>query len=300
MAEIVGCLALSHAPQLLMPPEKWQDLPTRVKDPGPEKPQLARELTLKAKQDKFRRCMEAMDFLHRKLDQWAPDVVILLGDDQRENIFEDNTPPFIVYIGEEFDATLHFRYLGESPIAQMRKYKAHPVVASFFTDSLMDASFDPAWSKKPRYEAGLGHAFGRPLHFLMPDGRYPLVPILVNTFYPPAPSPKRCFEFGMTLATAIKDCNKVDKVVVIGSGGLSHVVIDEKLDHDFIESVEKYDQKYLSTMPASVLVEGTSELRNWIATAAAAGVGGTMVDYVPCYRTINGIGCAMGFAHWGQ
>jgi hypothetical protein len=89
-------------------------------------------------------------------------------------------------------------------------------------------------------------------------------------------------------------------VVVIGSGGISHVRIDEKLDHDFIEAVEKYDQKYLSAMSSSVLVEDRSELRNWIATAASTGEGGTMVDYIPCYRTINGIGYAMGFAHWGQ
>jgi hypothetical protein len=34
--------------------------------------------------------------------------------------------------------------------------------------------------------------------------------------------------------------------------------------------------------------------------AAAAGKGGTMVDYIPCYRTITGIGCAMGFAYWGK
>lgn len=76
MAEIIGCLALSHGPQLLMPPEKWQDLPTRVKSPGPEKPELGKELTLEAKQANFRRCAEAMDFLRRKLDEWAPDVVI--------------------------------------------------------------------------------------------------------------------------------------------------------------------------------------------------------------------------------
>jgi hypothetical protein len=28
------------------------------------------------------------------------------------------------------------------------------------------------------------------------------------------------------------------------------------------------------------------------------GRGGTMIDYVPCYRQPNGVGCAMGFAVW--
>lgn len=92
----------------------------------------------------------------------------------------------------------------------------------------------------------------------------------------------------------------MDKVAVVGSEGLSHVKIDERLDHDFIKAIEKWDQQYLGSMPSSVLVEGTSELRNWIVTVAIAGKGGTMVDYVPCYRTITGLGCAMGFAYWGN
>ena len=51
-------------------------------------------------------------------------------------------------------------------------------------------------------------------------------------------------------------------------------------------------------MPASDLVEGTSEIRNWIVTAAAADRHGHLVDYFPLYRTTTGVGCAMGFAYW--
>lgn len=297
MAEIIGCLALSHAPQLLMPPGKWQELPTRI-DAGPERADLVAELTLEAKQGKMNRCLEAMNLLRQKLDEWAPDAVILIGDDQRENILEDNTPPFVVYTGEKVYTTLHFRYLGESPISQKREYPARPSVASFLLGSLMDCGFDPAWSKKPRLEAGLGHAFGRPLHFIAPDAKYPVIPIMVNTFYPPAPSAKRCFDFGNALASAVKDCKEVEKVVVVGSGGLSHTRIDEELDRDFIKAIENFNRQYLAAIPPAILVEGTSELRNWIITAAASGKGGTMVDCVPCYRTTTGVGCAMGFAYW--
>lgn len=298
MAQVAGCIALSHGPQLLMPPDKWQDLPVRVKGPRSERPELNRELTLEVKQAKFNRCMEAMDSLRRQLNDWAPDLVLLIGDDQSENILEDNTPPFVVYIGEEVEATLKFDYLGESPLSQKRKYKCNSLAASFIVEALIDGGFDPAWSRKTRYEGGLGHAFGRPLHFLMPTGSYPIVPIMVNTYYPPTTTAKRCLEFGKALALAIKNCKDVHKIVVVGSGGLSHVEIDEKLDHDFVKAIENYDQKYLSAMASSILVQGTSELRNWIVTAACAGRPGTVTDYVPCYRTNTGIGCAMGFAYW--
>ena len=298
MAEIIGCIALSHGPQLLMPPEKWQDLPTRVREPLAEKPELARELTPEVKQVKFKRCREAMDFLHRRLDEWNPDAVIIIGDDQTENILDDNTPPFLVYIGEQANATLKFEYLGEPATSQMTLYKTRPVFALSVIEGLMQRGFDPAWSKTTRYKAGMGHAFGRPLHFIMPDRRYPIVPIMVNTYFPPAPTAERCFQFGKALFSALKECREVDKVVVVGSGGLSHVMIDEKLDRGFINALETYNERYMAAMSSDVLVEGTSEIRNWIITAAVAGKGATMVDYVPCYRTMHGIGCAMGFAYW--
>jgi hypothetical protein len=89
-----------------------------------------------------------------------------------------------------------------------------------------------------------------------------------------------------------------DRVVIVGSGGLSHTKIDEQLDENFMRSLEHHDLDYMAAMPAHLLVEGTSEIRNWIVTAAAANRPGKMIDYQPLYRTTTGVGCAMGFAHW--
>ncbi len=55
---------------------------------------------------------------------------------------------------------------------------------------------------------------------------------------------------------------------------------------------------YLDSFSLSALIEGTSEIRNWIVTAAAADRPAKMVEYSPLYRTTNGVGCAMGFATW--
>jgi len=55
---------------------------------------------------------------------------------------------------------------------------------------------------------------------------------------------------------------------------------------------------FLQQMDSAVLIEGTSEIRNWIVAAAAADRPATMIDYVPLYRTSTGVGCAMGFASW--
>jgi 3-O-methylgallate 3,4-dioxygenase len=88
-------------------------------------------------------------------------------------------------------------------------------------------------------------------------------------------------------------------VAVIGSGGLSHFVIDEELDQQLLKAMQAKDHEVLSALPQRRLNSGTSEVRNWIATAGAVEhLGMTLVDYVPCYRSPAGTGCAMGFAEW--
>jgi hypothetical protein len=112
MAQIIGGLATSHAPQLLMPALQWSDLPTRTKGPFNPKPDIAKELTDETKLANQARCNKAIGALRAQLEAWAPDAVVVMGDDQHENILDDNQPPFLLYLAPDTDATLHFNYLG--------------------------------------------------------------------------------------------------------------------------------------------------------------------------------------------
>jgi catalytic LigB subunit of aromatic ring-opening dioxygenase len=297
MANLVSCLAMSHAPQLMLDPDHWGLLNNREKERLPDKPELERE-TAEVKWAKWNGCMEAIAKLRQKLASLDPDILIVVGDDQHENLVDDNMPPFSIYMGDEVEASVSLRYLNQPKSENRTRYRVDTKLAEALINGLMDEGFDPAYSKRTRYEGGLGHAFARVLKFLMPDASRRIIPVMVNTYYPPAPSAHRCVEFGAALAKLIRGFPSADRVVVIGSGGLSHTKIDEHLDDRFIRAMEQNDTDYMSAMPASVLVEGTSEIRNWIVTAAAANCGGTMVDYFPLYRTRTGVGCAMGFAYW--
>ena len=168
MATIVGALAMSHGPQLIMPARQWPDLPTRTRGPFNPKPDIARELTEQAMLAKETRCKEALAALSDQLYRWKPDAVIVMGDDQHENILDDNQPPFLIYMAKEANATLHFLYLGAKAEDQMKRYDVDASLARSLLDGLMEADFDPAWSTNTREETGLGHAFGRALDFLMP------------------------------------------------------------------------------------------------------------------------------------
>jgi aromatic ring-opening dioxygenase LigB subunit len=297
MAEIAGCLAMSHGPQLMVKPEQWDVLHNRQGKGLPVRPELANE-TLDQKKAKWNRCMAAIGELRLKLEAWKPNVLVIVADDQNENIVDNANPPFTVFIGETCEASTSLSYFNEPKSENRTKYRADQRLAHELLESLMEAGFDPAYSKELPYEGGLGHAFARVLKFLTPAADVPVVPIMVNTYFPPAPSSKRCVAFGKALAAAIRQAPAGGKVAVIGSGGLSHTLIDEALDERVIKAIKTNDLGDLSTLPADTLVAGTSEIRNWIVTAGVADRAATLVEYIPLYRVPTGVGCGMGFAYW--
>ena len=297
MANLVGCAAMSHAPQLMLDPDYWHLLNNRERERLPDKPGLEKE-TEEVKWSKWNRCMAAIETLREKIDALRPDVLVVVGDDQHENLVDDNMPPFTIFVGAEAEASTSLRYLNQPRSENRTTYRVHAKLAEALVTGLMDEGFDPSYSRHTRYAGGLGHAFARVLKFLSPQAGHLIVPVMVNTYYPPAPSPRRCLEFGRALANLLRRIPEDKRVVIIASGGLSHTTINEQLDQGFIEALRKNDLSVMAAMPAADLVEGTSEIRNWIVAAAAADRPGQMVDYIPLYRTTTGIGCAMGFAQW--
>ena len=165
--------------------------------------------------------------------------------------------------------------------------------------------FDVARSNKlpvSRSEGHIGHAFYFFYRRLMDNKATPSVPVMVNTYYPPnAPTAVRCYKFGQEIGRAIQNWDTNKRVAIMASGGLSHTVIEEEMDHQIIEGLKSGDTTKLVEYPDERFRAGTSEIKNWIALAGAMSViGSTMnlVDYVPCYRTEAGNGCAMGFGEW--
>jgi hypothetical protein len=148
----------------------------------------------------------------------------------------------------------------------------------------------------------LGHAYGFIYRRLLKDRPLPLLPVLVNTFYPPnQPSARRCFDLGRAIGRAISSWPGDARVAVIGSGGLSHFVIDEEFDHRILGAFQRDDVDAITGEDDALFRSGTSEIKNWIvARGALAGTGFrmTLLDYVPCYRSAAGTGNAMAFATW--
>ena len=95
----------------------------------------------------------------------------------------------------------------------------------------MQAGFDVTASatvpQGPNGPRGIGHAFSFIYRRILRDNPIPLVPILLNTFFPPnQPRPRRCFELGRVIGEAITSWPTDARVCVVGSGGLSHFVTE--------------------------------------------------------------------------
>ena len=73
MANLVGCVAMSHAPQLMLDPSNWHLLQNRKAENLPDKPELAGE-TDEVKWAKWKGCMSAIEQLRQKLAALKPDV----------------------------------------------------------------------------------------------------------------------------------------------------------------------------------------------------------------------------------
>ena len=167
-------------------------------------------------------------------------------------------------------------------------------------EQLIAQGFDISQSKRLSKEHGEGHAFGFVHRRMMTDHVIPIVPVALNTYFPPnQPRPRRCYELGKAIRAAVRTAKGGARVGILASGGLSHFTVDEALDRGVLDACKRNDGEALCSIPAEKLNSGSSEIRNWITVAgAAAHLKTEWQEYIPCYRSAAGTGCGMGFAVW--
>jgi 3-O-methylgallate 3,4-dioxygenase len=323
MARIILGIASSHSPQVSTPADQWHFHVDRDR----ESPYLDFEslmaasthdiddqLAIERMREKDRACQVAIGELARTLEEAAPDVVIVIGDDQRELFFDDGTPAFGIFYGDSIvdtspdKSTMH-------PSIQLAYWSQHsdtpeayPVdgrLATHLISRLVADAFDiTAYATQPAGRT-LGHAFTFVRRRLMSGVTrpIPIVPLFVNCFYPPnQPTAARCYELGRALRRAVMSYDADVRVAIIATGGLSHFVVDEAFDRSVLTALADRDVTALKAIPQELLVSGTSEIRNWLVLAGAVATccESEIVDYVPAYRSSAKTGCGMGFMRWGE
>ena len=254
-----------------------------------------------------------LDRLAATLDAAAPDVAIIVGDDEQELFSLANFPAVSIYYGTP--ATTRRMRVSNDPAFAWRKtvalgygmdehhaYATAPELARELIDRLLDEGFDvgAAGSVPDPETAGFGHAYGFVVTRLMGGRRIPIVPVMVNCYYPPnQPRPVRCYALGQALRRAIDAAPGGGRVAIVASGGLSHFVTNEPLDRAVLDALVAADRSALAAIPRHLLNDGSSEIRNWITVGGALGeLRNDFAAYYPVYRTPAGTGCGMAFASW--
>jgi hypothetical protein len=317
MAKIVLGIGTSHSPQLSVRAADWRVLQKKDEDdPRLDYKALAQrakkgleaELTPEKFRERDEACQKAIHTLGNIIKSAEVDLVVIFGDDQHEQFYDDNMPMFAIYHGKSVPVVAH---TGRNPAAWKTmeergwaetapEYETAYPLAEHLIRSLVNEEFDITRCNQLRKEIGVGHAFSFLYRRVLPGSTLPMVPVMVNTYYPPnQPTPKRCYAFGQAVRNAIASWDSDKRVAVMASGGLSHVVIDEEIDQMTMDALKNKKPEGLWRLPRERLRGGTSEILNWV---ALAGVVEPMemkyFEYVTTYRSPAATGCGMGFAYW--
>lgn len=325
MAEMVLGFGTSHAPQLRLSHEHWPEMIQKdMADPRFDynevlkraKPNMEAELTPEVMKLRYESNHRALRLLRDKLTEVNPDAIVIVGDDQHEQFHDNNLPMFSIYRGEKLPIRERRGGMADPKLAKAwtntswnktadhakeADHPAEPALAEHLIHELVEGGFDIAVSNQLREEIGVGHAFSFLYQYIMPELEIPVVPVTLNAFYPPnQPTPKRAFQLGEAIRQAIDSWGSKKRVAVMASGGLSHFIIDEDLDRTALDAFARRDEQAIASLPRDRMMKlGTTETLNWVAVAGAMTEEKmTLVDYVPCYRTPAGTGCAMAFAYW--
>jgi 3-O-methylgallate 3,4-dioxygenase len=318
MTRIVLGLGTSHSPQVSTQPEAWHlhaerdhgnpqlDMPALEKAAPAD---IAEQLSIDVYRAKHDDCQRAIARLSEALIAARPDVVVVVGDDQRELFLDECSPAFALFTGNALldippdprsVLPSHQVALWSRHASARETYPAYADFALHVCAAMSAADFDVATAAKQFEGRSIGHAYTFVRLRLLGDAPVPIVPVFINCYYPPnQPSPSRCFAFGRALRGAIESWGGGVRVALVASGGLSHFVIDEAMDRQLLRGIAEKRHDLLTSLPAGKLTSGSSEIRNWIAVAGAmehAEV--ASLDYEPCYRTAAGTGCGMAFGRW--
>jgi protocatechuate 4,5-dioxygenase beta chain len=179
-----------------------------------------------------------------------PDVAIVVYNDHASAFSVDIIPTFALGCAAEFPPA--DEGWGPRPVPVL---KGHPELAAHIAQSVILDEFDLTIVNKMEVDHGLTVPMN--LLFGQPKDAWPCpgIPLAVNVVMYPPPTGHRCFMLGKAIRKAVESYPEDLKVVIFGTGGLSHQIsgpraglINSKWDKAFLDNLSK-DPKKLTRIP---------------------------------------------------
>jgi protocatechuate 4,5-dioxygenase beta chain len=237
MAELIGGLGTSHVPSLAMAIDKG------LRDSAEWKPF-------------FDGYTPAQKWLADK----QPDIAVVVFNDHGNSFFLDRVPTLSLGVADQYLPV--DEGWGPRPIPA---FQGATDFAWHLADRMVEGHFDPLICRELEVDHGMQVpmelVFGRPEAWPVK-----VVPILVNTIQYPIPTPQRMWELGELLRKSIESYPTDEKVVVLGTGGLSHQLqgaragfINPAADQEWIAKIGDDPERYRSMSREDYVEEFGSE-----------------------------------------
>ncbi len=238
MARIVGGVATTHVPS------------------------IGKAIADKKQNDPYwKPFFRGFDYVHYWLAREKPDVAVVFYNDHGLNFFLDKLPTFAVGAASE--------YRNEDEgwgIPVSRSIKGDPQLSWHLINRLVADEFDITMCQ----DMLVDHAVTIPMALMWPSQKWPvkIVPIAINTVQHPLPSLARCLKLGQSVGRAIQAYPEDLRVVVVGTGGLSHQLDGKRAG--FIN--KEFDQFCMEKLVAEPDVLARYSIHDWIEQSGAQGV----------------------------
>lgn len=174
--------------------------------------------------------------LRRFVAELRPDVCIVVYNDHANAFSLEMVPTFALGMAESFAPA--DEGFGRRPVPVVR---GHPELAWHLAESLILDEFDVTMVNEMDVDHGLtvplSVMFGQP-----EEWPCTVIPLAVNVVLYPPPTGRRCHRLGQAVRRAVESYDGAERVLVVGTGGLSHQLQAERagllnpaFDHRFLD-----------------------------------------------------------------
>lgn len=270
MAELVGGFLMPHNPMLTVAPD--------AADPS-------------QKQVIF----DAFQTIAAKVTELQADTVIIIGDDHYTNFGPHCIPTCLVAIGDVDGPVEPFLNIERAPMATNEPLARH-ILETGYAEGV-----DWSFAK----DLSVDHSVAIPHHLAVksvPGLR--TIPIYLNAAVSPCIGNQRAYEVGQSIRKAVESWSGDERVVVYGTGGISHWVgsigmgrVNAEFDQRILSLFSAGDIEGLAAISdEEILAEGGDgclEIKNWIcAMGLFPGATASVLAYEAVPQWITGMGFA--------
>ena len=193
-----------------------------------------------------------------------PDVVIMVYNDHVNAFDFKIIPTFAIGCADQFP--IADEGWGARPVPAVTGY---PEFAAHLVQSLVLDEFDITIVN----EMEVDHGLTTPMSLLFGSPKaWPVrvIPLAVNVIQYPAPTGNRCYNLGKAIKRAVDSWDEDLKVVIFGTGGMSHQIqgpraglVNTEFDTAFLDGLSRDPEALARIPPLTYLRDAGNEPSSW-------------------------------------